>query len=238
MRVAKAKAEDANRLKAAFLANISHELRTPLNGILGFSELILEMENIESIREMSLYINESGQRLLRTLDMIIAISRLDSGTYEVKKEGLDVIAECRNIYTKKLPQAQSKNLEMMLETEFEHFELLGDRNIISEAIDEIVDNAIKFTNEGKINLKAGKTIKKEKEFIYFEIKDTGIGISKKNQKSIFEDFRQASAGYGRQYEGNGLGLSLAKKYVELIGGFLKLKSSEGKGSVFTIYIPV
>ena len=127
---------------------------------------------------------------------------------------------------------------MILETEFEHFELLGDRNIISEAIDEIVDNAIKFTNEGKINLKVGKAIKKEKEFIYFEIKDTGIGISEKNQESIFEDFRQASTGYGRKYEGNGLGLSLSKKYVELIGGFLKLKSSEGKGSVFTIYIPV
>ncbi len=238
LRVAKAKAEDANRLKAAFLANISHELRTPLNGILGFSELILEIEEIDSIQEMSRYINESGQRLLRTLDMIIAISRLDSGTYEVKKEELDVIAEFRNVYTKKLPLAQRKNLEMILETEFEHFELLGDRNIVSEAIDEIVDNAIKFTNEGKINLKAGKTIIKEKEFIYFEIKDTGIGISEKNQESIFEDFRQASTGYGRRYEGNGLGLSLAKKYVELIGGFLKLKSSEGKGSVFTIYIPV
>ncbi|GMT44838.1 MAG: hypothetical protein IEMM0006_0670 [bacterium] len=238
LRVAKAKAEDANRLKAAFLANISHELRTPLNGILGFSELILEIGEIETIQEMSRYINESGQRLLRTLDMIIAISRLDSGTYEVKKEGLDVIAEFRNIYTKRLPQAQSKNLKMILETEFERFELLGDRNIISEAIEEIVDNAIKFTNEGKINLKAGKTIIKEREFIYFEIKDTGIGISKKNQESIFEDFRQASTGYGRKYEGNGLGLSLAQKYVELIGGFLKLRSSEGKGSAFTIYIPV
>ncbi len=238
LRVAKAKAEDANRLKAAFLANISHELRTPLNGILGFSELILEIEEIDSIQEMSRYINESGQRLLRTLDMIIAISRLDSGTYEVKREGVDVIAEFRNVYTKKLPQAQRKNLEIMLETEFEHFELLGDRNIISEAIDEIVDNAIKFTNKGKISLKAGKAIIKEKEFIYFEIKDTGIGISEKNQESIFEDFRQASTGYGRRYEGNGLGLSLAKKYIELIGGFLRLRSSEGKGSVFTIYIPV
>ncbi len=238
LRVAKAKAEEANRLKAAFLANISHELRTPLNGILGFSELILEIEEIDSIQEMSRYINESGQRLLRTLDMIIAISRLDSGTYEVKKEGVDVIAEFRNVYTKKFPQAQRKNLEIMLETEFEHFELLGDRNIISEAIDEIVDNAIKFTNKGKINLKAGKAIIKKKEFIYFEIRDTGIGISEKNQESIFEDFRQASTGYGRRYEGNGLGLSLAKKYIELIGGFLKLRSSAGKGSVFTIYIPV
>ena len=187
---------------------------------------------------MSRYINESGQRLLRTLDMIIAISRLDSGTYEVKREGVDVIAEFRNVYTKKLPQAQRKNLEIMLETEFEHFELLGDRNIISEAIDEIVDNAIKFTNKGKISLKAGKAIIKEKEFIYFEIKDTGIGISKKNQESIFEDFRQASTGYGRKYEGNGLGLSLAQKYIELMDGFLKLNSSEGKGSAFTICIPV
>ncbi len=238
LRIAKVKAEDANRLKSAFLANISHELRTPLNGILGFSELIQELNDVESIQEMSRYINESGQRLLRTLDMIIAISRLDSGTYEVKKENVDVIAEFRNIHTKKLPLARNKNLEMTFETTFERFELLSDRTIISGALEEIVDNAIKFTNEGKVNLITGKTTENEKEYIYFKIKDTGIGILEENRKAIFEDFRQASTGYGRKYEGNGLGLSLAKKYVELIGGFMRLESTEGVGSVFTIYLPV
>ncbi len=238
LREAKSKAEEANKLKSAFLANISHELRTPLNGILGFSELILEMEDVEAIQEMSRYINESGQRLLRTLDMIIAISRLDSGTYEIKNEGIDVIAIFRSVFEKKLPEAQNKHLEMHFESQIDKFEILGDRNIISEALVEIVDNAIKFTNEGEIRLKSGKLQKRKKEFIFFEIKDTGIGISKKNQQAIFEDFIQASTGYGRKYEGNGLGLSLAKKYVELIGGMLELQSAEGVGSTFTIYIPV
>jgi len=238
LRVAKVKAEDANRLKSAFLANISHELRTPLNGILGFSELIQELDDVESIQEMSRYINESGQRLLRTLDMIIAISRLDSGTYEIKKEGVDVIAEFHNIYTKKLSFAHEKNLEMTFDSAFDRFDLVGDRTIISAALEEIVDNAIKFTNKGSVELRAGKTTKDDKEYIYFEIKDTGIGILKENRKAIFEDFQQASSGYGRKYEGNGLGLSLAKKYVELIGGFLKLKSTVGIGSVFTVYLPV
>jgi len=238
LRIAKIKAEEGNRLKSAFLANISHELRTPLNGILGFSELIQELNDVGSIREMSRYINESGQRLLRTLDMIIAISRLDSGTYEVKNENIDVIAEFYNIYTKKLPSARNKNLEMTFETAFDSFELVGDRTIVSAALDEIVDNAIKFTNEGKVSLKAGKVTKNDKDYIYFEVEDTGIGILEENRKAIFEDFQQASTGYGRKYEGTGLGLSLAKKYVELIGGFLKLKSTEGIGSVFTIYLPV
>ncbi len=238
LRLAKARSEDANRLKSAFLANISHELRTPLNGILGFSELIQELNDVESIREMSRYINESGQRLLRTLDMIIAISRLDSGTYEVKKEDVDVIAEFRNIHAKKLPLAQNKNLDMTFETAFDHFELLGDRTIISAALEEIVDNAIKFTNKGEVSLMAGKTKVNNKEYIYFKVKDTGIGILKKNRNAIFEDFQQASTGYGRKYEGNGLGLSLAKKYVDLIGGFMRLKSTIEVGSVFTIYLPV
>jgi PAS domain S-box-containing protein len=238
LEIAKIKAEDGNRLKSAFLANISHELRTPLNGILGFSELIQELDNVESIQEMSRYINESGQRLLRTLDMIIAISRLDSGTYEVKNEGVDVIAEFKNIYTKKLPLAQKKNLEMAFETAFDRFDLLSDRTIISAALEEIVDNAVKFTINGKVDLKADKVLENDTEYICFEIKDTGIGISKESMSTIFEDFQQASTGYGRKYEGNGLGLSLAKKYVELIGGFLRLKSEEGSGSVFTVYIPV
>ncbi len=238
LRIAKEKAEEANRLKSAFLANISHELRTPLNGILGFSELILEMEDVEAIREMSNYINESGQRLLRTLDMIIAISRLDSETYEIKNETIDVIAIFRDVFEKKRTEAEKKNLKIIFHTAEDTVKLLGDKNVVSGALEEIVDNAIKFTNEGTILLDAGKTIEKGKPYVYFKIKDTGIGISEKNQKTIFEDFRQASTGYGRKYEGNGLGLSLAKKYVELIGGFLTLKSAEGKGSEFTIYLPL
>ncbi len=238
LKIAKVKAEEGNRLKSAFLANISHELRTPLNGILGFSELILEMDEVDAIQEMSRYINESGQRLLRTLDMIIAISRLDSGTYEIKKEGLDVIAISRSIFEKLLPRAKGKNIEMTFETAFDRYEILGDRTIISAAIEEITDNAIKFTDEGSVNLKAGKTTDNNIEYIYFEIEDTGIGISEESKSAIFEDFRQASDGYGRKYEGNGLGLSLSKKYIELIGGKLDLQSREGEGSKFTIYIPV
>jgi len=170
--------------------------------------------------------------------MIIAISRLDSGTYEVKKEDVDVIAEFRNVYTKKLALARNKKLEMTFETAFDQLEILGDGTIISAALEEIVDNAIKFTNKGEINLSAGKVTENNKEYVYFEVKDTGIGILKENKKVIFEDFQQASTGYGRKYEGNGLGLSLAKKYIRLIGGFMRLKSKVEVGSVFTIYLPV
>lgn len=234
----KRKAEEASRLKSGILTNMSHELRTPLNGILGFSTLISDSGDLEEIREMISYIQESGRRLLRTLNLIIEISAMESGNFKPDYQEVDMNDVIRKTIKEFKEEAENKNLKLIFEDPLTSLPLETDLKFTHGAIENIVDNAIKFTNEGWVKISAGKQMRQDKEFVAINIEDTGIGISEKNQKSIFEDFQQESMGYNRGYEGTGLGLSLAKKYIELQGGFIELESKVGEGSAFLIFIPV
>lgn len=234
----KKRAEEANRLKSGILTNMSHELRTPLNGILGFSTLISDSSDLGEIGEMTQYIQESGQRLLRTLNLIIEISALEAGNFEPDYHEIDLNDIVRKIVRDFKEDADKKSLKVIFEDPLTPFFLLSDLKFIHGAIENLVDNAIKFTNEGNVSISVKKRQEKEKNYVVINIADTGIGISEKNQQIIFEDFQQGSMGYNRVYEGTGLGLSLAKKYVELLDGFIRVKSKIGEGSTFSIYIPV
>lgn len=234
----KKKAEEANRLKSGILTNMSHELRTPLNGILGFSTLISDSGDLGEIREMTEYIQESGQRLLRTLNLIIEISAMESGNFEPDYQEVDLHEVIRKTLRDFREEADKKSLEIVFDDPLTSFPLLTDLKFIHGAIENLVDNAIKFTNEGQVGVFIGKEKENGKNYIVINITDTGIGISEKNQKLIFEDFQQESMGYNRIYEGTGLGLSLAKKYVEMLGGYIRLKSKVGEGSTFSILVPV
>jgi len=230
-------AEEANRLKSAFLANMSHELRTPLNGILGFSELMRESTSLEETHEMTQFIYESGQRLLRTLKMILDISRMEAGSFQPEYKKLDVLAILKKVLEHYSEEASNKNLQLKITQTQEQLLLDADEKFLEDVIENMVDNAIKFTDDGSVSLSARKELVDGANYVVIEVSDTGIGISKESQNKIFEEFRQESEGYGRTFEGTGLGLSLAKKYVELMGGFIRLKSKVGLGSTFSIFIP-
>ncbi|MBN2615227.1 MAG: PAS domain S-box protein [Bacteroidales bacterium] len=233
----KNKVEEANRLKTAILTNMSHELRTPLNGILGFSALISELDDMNEIREMVGYINESGQRLLRTLNLVIDVSRLEAGNFTPKYERVDLVEVSEQLIDKFKASAQQKGLVLSFDPGQRKCELETDLKFVTDTLENLLDNSIKFTNEGYVSITLSREERIGKSYKKVTVKDTGIGISEENQKLIFEDFQQESVGYGRIYEGTGLGLSIARKYMDLLGGFIELKSEVGKGAAFTLFIP-
>ncbi len=230
-------AEEANRLKSAFLANMSHELRTPLNGILGFSELMMDASSLEETREMTQFIHESGERLLRTLRLILDIARLEAGSFKPDYQKLDIKLLLTTLVSQYTEEAERRGIKLILQPFKEKLALEADEKMMRDTLEHLLDNAIKFTEEGSVTLSVNQERIDNISYIVFHIIDTGIGISEKNQSKIFEEFRQESEGYGRTYEGTGLGLSLARKYIELLGGFIHLKSKVGVGSTFSVYIP-
>ena len=236
--LAKERAEIANRLKSNFLANMSHELRTPMIGIQGFSKILKESNDINDSREIGGYIAESSNRLMDTLNLIIDISRIESGDWQVNLTPIDLIHEIYDVMNKYNDFAIEKNLYLILNSEFESFELNSDQNAISSILNNLIDNAIKFTSVGGVEIKCRMEIFNQKKFAVIDIIDTGIGIAEDKIEIIFEEFRQISEGLVRDYDGTGLGLTLTKKLVYLLGGNIVVKSSLGNGSDFTVSLPV
>ncbi len=230
----KEKAEEMSRLKSSFLAIMSHELRTPLIGILGFSELLeSEVENEDSLN-MVRTINSSGKRLLRTLNQILNISKVESEKYNLNLEKCNVVEFIKN--SKQLFEAVAAEKGLLIELKLpdDAFYINADKDLCFSILDNLLNNAVKFTEKGKITVSAKQTGDKT----IIEVQDTGIGISEKDQEIIFEEFRQASEGLSRKFEGTGLGLTIVKKYTEAMGGTIKLKSKVGEGSTFTLEFPL
>lgn len=232
---AKQAAEESSRLKSAMLQNMSHEFRTPMNGILGFSEILMSQIEDPQSRSMIQYISSSGKRLQHTLDSIMLFAQLESGL-TLKMAVTDCTGLLGEIFRDLIPAAQSKGLVMELNAS-QPLRIVSDRKLLDQAIRNIVENAIKFTQQGKI-LVTVKSVDYTDPEVEITVTDTGIGIPPEKQQIIFEEFRQASEGYGRPYEGSGLGLSITRKCIQLLKGSLTLKSVPGQGSEFTIRLPV
>lgn len=231
---AKKAAEESSRLKSALLQNMSHEFRTPMNGILGFSDILMTEVEDQRSRSMIQYISSSGKRLQHTLDSIMLFAQLEGGL-SLNMAVTDCAVVLREIFRDLLPAAGSKGLIMELNAS-EPLRIVSDCKLIDQAIRNLVENAIKFTQQGKINVTAKKTDRGDPE-VEITIADTGIGIPAEKQHIIFEEFRQANEGYDRPYEGSGLGLSITRKCIQLLNGTLTLKSAPGQGSEFTIRLP-
>jgi len=233
---AKEKAEESDRLKSAFLANMSHEIRTPMNGILGFTSLLLEPDLTKNTKEKYIkIIHQSGERMLNTVNDIIEISKIEAGIIEIKNSSFKIKENINNIVRFFQPQAQKKGLILYFDNEKQNLNPTIETDIrkFESILSNLIKNAIKYTDKGTITV--SYSIKDE--WITICVHDTGIGIPKNRQSAIFNRFEQADIEDTKVFQGSGLGLSIAKSYVEILGGNIWVESIEGKGSQFYFTVP-
>lgn len=235
---AKEKAESLNKAKTVFLANMSHELRTPLVGILGYSELMAKELSKPEFREMAEGINRTGTRLLKTLSLVLDLTRVESDKFEIYITGFDIIPVIREAFNNFKGSVSVKSLEYKLITDVESLVIRTDMEMVKVIFENLINNAVKFTDEGSIIIQTGIELSGKKHNFYFKVTDTGIGIKKKDISKIYEEFRQLSEGTTKSYPGTGLGLPITKKYVELLNGRIKVDSKPGVGSTFKVTLPL
>lgn len=229
---AKQEAEEMARLKSAFLTNMSHEIRTPLAGILGFAEIIAD-EAVGEVREYAEIIGQSGERLKDTLNSVLDLARLESGSMRLAPENFDTVQQIEKL----LPMFERQireGLYLHLEPEVPHLWACLDKGAFSRILTNLISNGLKFTQQGGVTIRLGAGA----QHIWIEVADTGIGISESFLSRLFEEFQQESAGLTRSYEGTGLGLPITKRLVELMGGTIQVESQKDVGTVFTVRLPI
>jgi len=246
LQIAKEKAEESDRLKSAFLANMSHEIRTPMNGILGFAELLKEpkLKDNEQIEYIGM-IEKSGKRLLNIINDIIDISKIEAGQMEVYLEESNINDQIEFINRFFQPEFERKGLKHSIKNGLSSNEsvIKTDREKIYAILSNLVKNAIKYTNTGSIEFgyelvkTQSGTVEQDRGFLQFYVKDTGIGIPKERQNAVFERFIQADISDKMALQGAGLGLSISKAYVEMLGGKIWVESEPGNGTIFYFTIP-
>lgn len=233
---AKEKAEESDRLKSAFLSNMSHEIRTPMNGILGFIDLLSQPNLSDEEKDnFSEIINKSSSRLLNTINDIIDISKIESEQVSVTNKKVnvnDVLDELNAFF---ILEANKKGLSIssLTSLSFEESVIYTDSNKLHGILTNLIKNAVKFTTKGSISF----GYKLKEDFLEFFVKDTGIGIPHNRQQGVFNRFEQADIGDSKVFEGSGLGLTISKAYVEMLGGKMWVVSEENKGAEFIFTIP-
>jgi len=229
--IAKEHAEESDHLKSAFLANMSHEIRTPMNGILGFAGLLKEpgLTGEEQKKYIGI-IEKSGARMLNIINDIVSISKIESGQMEISISETNIKDQIEFIYTFFKPEVERKGIQIFMKDSMHGIQTIikTDREKLYAILTNLVKNAIKFTREGSIEI----GYEQKGKFLEFFVKDSGEGISKGQKEIIFDRFRQGSELLTRNYEGAGLGLSISKSYVEMLGGKIWVDSKPGKGSTF------
>lgn len=227
------KATESDRLKSAFLANMSHEIRTPMNSIIGFSELLEENTVSEADKAVFVtHIRKNGEILLNLINDIIDISKIEANLLSVRKRPFllnKFLNDLNEHYTEILASKKNKNIKFQISTiENTSFSIITDEIRLRQILDNLIGNAIKFTSEGVVSV----DVKLKGDAVHFSVSDTGIGIPRDQQSSIFERFIQANQGHKVNFGGTGLGLAISKNLIELLGGSIGVESEPGKGSTF------
>ncbi|WP_022835842.1 PAS domain S-box protein [Salisaeta longa] len=228
---AKETAETMNRLKTTFLANMSHEIRTPLTSIIGFSEVI--GDDPSAAATYAPVIHRSGRRLLRTLNSVLDFAQLEAGAFTHAPVALNVTALAEQVLDDFRPDARHKNLTLSLVAEGP-VEARLDERALERVLVNLIANAIKFTPEGSVTVSVTTP---DDAHVSIAVRDTGVGIDPSFLPDVFNEFQQESSGNTRQFEGSGLGLTITKRLVELMGGTIAVESTKGQGATFTVTLP-
>ncbi len=237
MLAAKEEAEDANRMKSVFLANMSHEIRTPLTSIIGFAEAIgdeLGDETAGPVLRFAQLIEKSGNRLLETLDGVLNLSKLEAGEMDLTIEPVNLTAQAAETADQFAPQAQASGISLHTDLDDAPVWARADEGAVHIVLRNLISNAIKYTNEGgevEVRVHDAGTA------AVMAIEDTGIGMNPEQVTALFEAFRQASEGLGREYEGTGLGLAVTKQAVDHMNGSIDVETEEGVGTHFVVRLP-
>ncbi len=232
---AKVAAEESERIKTEFLAQMSHEIRTPLNIILNFAEILKEdfnLEKDEDKREIYSIMQSSGKRLIRTVDSVLNLSQLNAGTYKPTLKAMNLYTDVlERLYKEYRQSAQSKKLLLVLKRTTITDKITTDDYCITQIFSNLIDNAIKYTEKGFVEILLGSEINGQ---LFVEIKDTGIGISEEFLPHVFDSFRREEMNYTQRYAGSGLGLALVKNYCSLINAEISVESKKDVGTKFKV----